>query len=444
MEPERITKTFVEREDLAPGMYSDEKTPGFRLKVTPAGKRVYLVYGKVKGQPKPVKVTIGEHGKPWSAPAAEDKAREIYALMRKGINPNEERKKKQVEAERQEVARQAKEQAESLTLERVFDEYLLHSKLKENTMKTYSYIVRSRFEDWLPKRIIDITGDMCLQRHALISESFPVEANHALRILRALFFYVMERYTAHDGTPLIAANPVKRLRKQWNKMQPRTEVIREIDLAPWCSAVLQADNSVASDYLLFLLFTGLRKNEAAKLKWKDFANLKADDSYVDRRTGLLLVKNPKNGRDHSLPLTNFLSELIERRWNARINDYVFPGEGARGHICDARFTYEKIIKTVQAETGDASFSFTPHALRRTFITIAKRLGIDPDFIRGLANHKTGDVSSVHYTGMDDADRLATMQRITDYIVEKAKLKPVAKKSTKQRAPKVISISKAVR
>lgn len=439
MEPIRITKTFVERKDLTPGMYSDEKTPGFRLKVTPAGKRVYLVYGKVKGQPKPVKVTIGEHGNPWTAQAAEDKAREIYGLMKKGVNPNEERKKSQVEAERQQVAQQAKEQAESLTLERVFEEYLLHSKLKENTMKTYGYIVRSRFEDWLPKRMIDITGDMCLQRHALISESFPVEANHALRILRALFFFVMDRYTAHDGTPLIASNPVKKLRKQWNKMQPRTEVIREIDLAPWCSAVLRAENSVASDYLLFLLFTGLRKNEAAKLKWKDFANLKADDSYVDRRAGTFLVKNPKNGRDHSLPLTSFLQELIERRWNARINEFVFPGEGVRGHICDARITYEKIISTVRTETGDAGFSFTPHALRRTFITIAKRLGIDQDFIRGLANHKTGDVSTVHYTGMDDNDRLATMERITNYIIQKAKLKPVQVKKSK---PKIVAITKA--
>jgi len=439
MEPVRITKTFVERKDLAPGMYSDEKVAGFKLKITPAGKKVYLVYGKVKGQRKPVKVTIGEHGKPWTAQAAEDKAREIYHQMKNGVNPNEQKKKDQAESARLESVRQAKEQAEGLTLERVFQDYLANSKLKANTIKTYGYVVKARFADWLPKRIIDITGDMCLQRHSLISESHPGEADHAMRILRALFFFAMDRYTAHDGTPLVAVNPVKKLKKQWNKVQPRTEVIREIDLAPWCKAVLNVDNAVVSDYLLFMLFTGLRKNEAAELKWKDFANLKADDSYVDRRAGTFLVKSPKNGRDHSLPLTGFLRELIERRWNNRRNEYVFPGEGVRGHICDARFTYEKIIAAVRLETDDAGFSFTPHALRRTFITIAKRLGIDQDFIRGLANHKTGDVSTLHYTGMDDDDRLATMQRITNYIVEKAQLKPA---KVKKSPAKVVAISKA--
>lgn len=437
----KLTKQFVDSV-AEPGYYRDSELKGFVLKVTAGGGKRFLVNTKLRGTRKNVTVTLNSKEGVLTPAMAREKAKEVLRQLNDGIHPNEARREAGAEKDKKKAAAQAREKVESVTLQQAFDDYLdfKDGKLKENTVKTYNYVFNARFSDWADTRLVDITDSMVLARHREISKRYKGEADHAMRILRAVFIFSMDQYLYPDKTPLIKANPTKRLKDQWNKLNPRTDAIREIDLKFWCQSVQELDNKVISDFLLFLLFTGLRKNEAAKLKFKDFANLKADDSYVDRRAGYFLVKNTKNGRDHSLPLTDFLQELIERRWQERTNDYVFPGMGDKGHLVDARFSVANVAARVQELTGDKDFSFTPHSLRRTFITIAKRMGIDQDFVRGLANHKTGDVSSIHYTAMDDEDRLATMQRISDWIVEKGHLKEA--RPLKKKPLKVVSLSKA--
>lgn len=59
--------------------------------------------------------------------------------------------------------------------------------------------------------------------------------------------------------------------------------------------------------------------------------------------------------------------------------------------------------------------FTPHDLRRTFITIAESLDISAYALKRLANHKmTSDVTAGYIIG--DAERLRIpMQQVTDYL-----------------------------
>lgn len=436
-----INKRFVDSVS-APGYYRDSELKGFVLKVTETGNKTYLVNTKLKGTRKNVTVTLGKHGV-LNPASARERAKEELRRLNDGVNPNEARRQEEENKQKEERRRDAQEKAEAVTLDRAFSDYLAfkNSKLKASTIKIYRYVFNARFSDWKDIRIIDITSDMVVKRHDEISKNFKGEADHAMRILRAIFIFAMEEYTDPNGEPLIRKHPTKRLKDKWNKLTPRTYAIKENELREWFHAVSGLDNKVAADYYVFLLFTGLRKNEAAKLKWKDFANLKTDDSFVDRRAGTFTIKNPKNGRDHTLPLTDYLAELIERRWDKRKNDFVFPGFGDKGHIVDLRVSSDKAIDAVRKATGDKDFYFSNHALRRTFITAAKRLGIDPDFVRGLANHKTGDVSSVHYTAMDDKDKLETMQKITDWFVKNGGLKKSTVR-TKRKAAKVVAISKA--
>ena len=61
-------------------------------------------------------------------------------------------------------------------------------------------------------------------------------------------------------------------------------------------------------------------------------------------------------------------------------------------------------------------TFTPHDLRRTFITVAESLDISAYALKRLANHKmANDVTAGYIIG--DAERLRIpMQRITDYLL----------------------------
>ncbi len=59
-----------------------------------------------------------------------------------------------------------------------------------------------------------------------------------------------------------------------------------------------------------------------------------------------------------------------------------PRENKSGHLSDPRYSIEKIEQS-------CGVSFTPHDLRRTFITIADGLGIGQYTIKKLVNHKNG-------------------------------------------------------
>lgn len=57
------------------------------------------------------------------------------------------------------------------------------------------------------------------------------------------------------------------------------------------------------DYLLLLLFTGLRREEAARLRWTD----------VDLKARTLTVPDSKNGSPHTIPLAPCVADLLARR-----------------------------------------------------------------------------------------------------------------------------------
>ena len=88
--------------------------------------------------------------------------------------------------------------------------------------------------------------------------------------------------------------------------------------------------------------------------------------------------------------------------------FVFTGRGVKGYMDDPN----KQMKLVIEGSGVV---FTPHDLRRTFITVAESLDISAYVLKRLANHKmTNDVTAGYIIG--DAERLREpMQRLTDHF-----------------------------
>src|ERR1700732_3915514 len=74
----------------------DTEVKGFGLKVTPAGKRVYLLQYRIGGRGSPTKrINIGEHGDGGlTADKARNAAIEFRGLIRQGIDPAAERRKR--------------------------------------------------------------------------------------------------------------------------------------------------------------------------------------------------------------------------------------------------------------------------------------------------------------------------------------------------------------
>jgi len=247
---------------------------------------------------------------------------------------------------------------------------------------------------------------MVEQRHQKLSE-FKAQANHSMRVLRALFTYAMVAYEDAYGKPIITNNPVRRLSqlRAWHRIPRRQTVVKSHQLPQWYSAVSDLPSDVVRDYLLLILLTGLRKNEAASLTWNN----------VDMKGLTLTVLDTKNRQDHTLPLSNYLYDLLLRRWQVRENAYVFPAASGKGHLkdCDA------LLEQVSAQCGAP---FTLHDLRRTFLTTAEQIDIPYYALKRLANHKlNADVTSGYIVA--DVERLrAPMQAITNELLMRCGIK----------------------
>ena len=235
-------------------------------------------------------------------------------------------------------------------------------------------------------------------------------ANLAMRVLRALFNFAAGQYEDSQGKSLIPENPVKRLSqtRAWYRIERRQTFIKSHELAIWYEALDQLQNKTLRDYLLLILLTGLRRQEAATLKWEQ----------VDLVGKTLTILDTKNHDSHTLPLSDYLYELLQLRNQHKTNAYVFPGTGSAGHIVEPRKQMAKVTQL-------SDIAFTVHDLRRTFITIAESLDIPAYALKRLLNHRmTNDVTAGYIVA--DVERLRKpMQLITDFILKSMSVKLTA-------------------
>ncbi len=279
----------------------------------------------------------------FTAEQARSEARIVLGQFARSINPNELEK----------AAR-----ARAITLAEVLEDFLQARKnLKPRTVADYRSVMSTYLVDWQNKPIIEITKDMVGKRHTAIATGLKItiqdrngmpkeahycsesQANLAMRYLRALFNFAASQYEDGNGQSITPDNPVKRLSqtRAWYHIARRQTVIKVHELEAWFKAVTSLENDytgrqreIVRDYLLLLMLTGLRREEAAKLTWKN----------VDLKAKTMMIPDTKNRQDHVLPLSDYLYELLIRR-NAeaaverlrppiqKITDYIFKCAGIK-------------------------------------------------------------------------------------------------------------------
>lgn len=366
--------------------YFDTVLRGFGFYVTAKYVKTYFVKGRVNG--KQVKKSIGKCSV-ISLKKARVEAQKLLAGMKEGKNPVEEERQKKVLG---------------ITLEDAFDGFLKErNNLKPGTVLTYRKLLNCHMKDWLPKPIAEITSEMIAARHEKITkESGKAPANNAMRTFRAIYNYA--RVITEEKIP---GNPTRRLTaaKSWHKVDRRTTIISINDIPKWFEAVMAIENDLSRTYLLLLLFTGLRREEAAQLRWEE----------VDFSAKTLRVTDTKNSKPHILPLSGFLFDLLKDLRDKSTTDspYVFPGEGRRGYISAP-------IRTMRRITEQTQVKFCIHDLRRTFSTIAENI-VSYAQLKRLLNHSSkSDVTDGYLVITADALR-EPMEKITNKILFLANL-----------------------
>lgn len=384
----KLTKTFVDSLPMSPDkqvFYRDSELLGFALRIT--SSKVYIVERRLGSGTSSVRVTIGKHGD-ITLTQAREKAQVLLAQMASGINPNKQKKEKQLKTA--EALALAETQP---TLSDAYNAYKSERQLSEKTLRDYDQCVDDYLLDWKDIRLIDITRKMVQDKHALLTSRSKARANLAMRFLRALFNFSTEHYLDLDDRNIIdVSNPVNTLnaKKSWNKVKRRKGYIRKDQLKDWVDTVLSTEwvgqqyynhNAYTNqDFMLFILLTGFRREEAECLEWKD----------VDLKYGTITSIDPKNGEPLTLPAGPMLLHILKERFDrSGSKPYVFQAKQGNGHVSNRSKARLKI-----AEISGIEFTF--HDLRRTFSSLANSINIGSYTIKRLINH-TVEVSSTDVT-----------------------------------------------
>lgn len=391
----KLTKSLIDKIQPTEGreqvFYRDVQLKGFALRVTSNGVKSFIVETRIAGKVK--RMTLGKFGQ-LTAEEARKQAKHMLGKIAKGDNPIAEKKVNKIK---------------NLALKDVFNDYLKARKdLKSLTVKDYQGILKQIIPDWLDKPLIQITREMIAKRHAQYGASnSKARANYAMRVLRAVFNFAVHEYQLEDGQPIIAVNPVEYLShtRSWYRVDRKNTMVKGHQLAAWYQGLQkladEEDYSQASmwkDYFLLILFTGLRRMEAASLCWKD----------IDFKDKTFTVQDTKNREVHNLPMSDFLYDLFLRRKQLKTSEFVFPASSKTGHVMEPRKAMLKVAKL-------SGVTFTVHDLRRTFATTAESLDLPAYALKRLLNHKmTNDVTAGYI--MRDVERLRKpMQRIADHL-----------------------------
>lgn len=387
--------------------YYDDKLKGFGVRVTSGGAKTFFVEKLVKGKLRRIK--IGRYGE-LTVEQARRNAQVLLGQIADGLDPLAEKRAAKM--------RQA-------TLATVMQDYLEARKsLKLKTLYDYKRVLNIAFASWKDKPIISISKDKVEKHHTKLgNEHGEAYANLAMRVLRALFNFAAGKYEDSQGRSLIADNPVRRLSqtRAWYRVERRQTFIKSHELEPWYQELQLLENLTLRDFLLLIVFTGLRRQEAARLRW----------DQVDFKAKTLTIADTKNHETHTLPLSDYIYDLLLHRKQNTMSLYVFPGTGSSGYIIEPRKQIAKVI-------ASSGITFTVHDLRRTFITVAESLDIPAYALKRLLNHKMHNDVTAGYI-MTDVERLRKpMQLITDYILHRMGLResttPISLQAYKQALP----------
>jgi integrase len=379
-------------------LYWDTELPGFGVLVSGVKRNASFIVQRDLPGGKTRRVTIAPTNA-MSLPAARARAEAIIVDLFAGKDPKAAR--------------------DATTLGSTLEAYIkARPGLRASTVREYRDMVEGHLESWLQLPLAEISSEMVERRHRSIAAEIErddgrpgqARANAVMRALRALYNYQME----HD--PKLGRNPV-RLTRAWFKVGQRDRHISEEQLPVFYRAVCELPNAVAKDYLLLLLFTGLRRTEAAGLRWSDVD--------LPKRVIHIAAAQTKAGRKLDLPMTDVVHDLLVARRALGDAKYVFPSNSRSGFIQEPKFPLTLVAKA----TG---IDVSAHDLRRTFITVAESTDMSPLALKALVNHAlpSGDVTA-GYVQMNVERLRAPAQRVADRLKELCGIVDVSGKNVKK-------------
>jgi len=353
----------------------DSVRKGFGLKVTPAGRRIYILQYRMGGRGTPTRrYKIGQHGSGWTPELAGQEAERLLMLVSQGIDPAEEKKRKR-HIDTDLIFDAVADKFEKLAFETGRDRY-------RDFVKS---ILRKHLRPKLGTRslpsikgseIVAIIDDIPGQSAALRRNVFAV----ARRLMRWA-----------KGRGMIKKNPLEGFEVP-TAARSRDRVLSDAELKLIWDA--SEDIGIAFTGLVrLLLLTGQRREEVAALEWNELDRAKAE--------WILPAARAKNGREHLIPLSAQVVTELDRvaggkKWPAK--GFVLTSDAGESRVsgyskCKAKLD-DQMSKLLEEDAAPvAPWRF--HDLRRSVATGLQGLRIPGDWIEAVQNRSKGGVAGVY-------------------------------------------------
>jgi site-specific recombinase XerD len=235
-----------------------------------------------------------------------------------------------------------------------------------NTLKFYEY-TGGNFIAWLE------------------SQSLQSPQEITARHVRAYLSELIARQLS-DSTVNCHARAMRTMLKFWHAENYMRDVVK------FAMPKIEKKSLSVRDKALILLMvdTGLRRSEIIALNWQD----------VDFGTGLVQVVRGKGGKARVVVIGAIARRaLLAYRRTLKIDVAVPPLIQTNSGI---RFTsdgFSQVFRRISKLTG---IHVTPHSLRRSFVILSLRSGMDVLHLQALLGHSTLAMVQ-HYAQMQDVD-----------------------------------------
>ena len=272
------------------------------------------------------------------------------------------------------------------------DSYKTLGKAWAKEESRYNAMLKARFGD----RRLDQINIMDIQRFVLDMRKTtnrrkrpysPKTIKNTIELLSRLFNYA-RKMNMFDGD-----NPCKKI----NLPKISNEITNALDsnqIGNLLNVLNEYPDQETANLIKLLLFTGIRRGEAFKLRWED----------VDLNNGWLYIRNPKGGKDQVIPLNNLALDVLKNQisFKRETTGLVFPNK--KGQIrTDIKNAWAKVKKLAGLPDG-----FRLHDLRHTYATLLASSGrVDLYTLQRLLTHKSPQMTQRYAHLVEEALRKGT-------------------------------------
>ena len=394
-----------------PGATADGGTQGLYLKITPTGNASWQFRYEAGGKRR--MMGLGGTGSVTLAQARE-KAAEVRALVKQGVDPLEAKHEEQTEA-------QHEAERAVITFALAATEYIdgrapgwsnpKHVKQWRSTLSTYC----KKFSD---KPVADVTID---DAESALRPVWLAKTETATRVLTRIISVLAFAHDRGWRTSDDAETWASRLRRRLPMLPKKTQRVRHHPALPYSRvakfmAALRKSPATGSRALEFAILCASRSGEVRLATWQE----------IDLAAGIWTIPaaRMKAGNEHRVPLSRQAIELLTTIKPKAVDGaaLVFPGAkmkaGKRTALSD--MTLAAFIKrqneAARIWIDDAGEEITQHGFRSTFRDWAAETTPFPRDVCEMAlAHTIGDaVESAYRRGDLFEKRRELMQSWADY------------------------------